>query len=308
MGILFLSLIPIVVMLLGLVPLIIVLKLVKLSHDAKRTPLTNQLLRSPGTSLQKAIDDVNDDIQTCASFIPTMGLICYSLYVSLLYFKAIKLNSASSIGMTLAVIGYAIYFSRKLYKLMIQRNKLRLGLDGEMMVGQELNQLMSLGCKVFHDFPAEDFNIDHVVVGPNGVFAVETKARAKSEKNRAKEDVRVEYNGEALKFPGWVETKPIEQARRQAQWLSKWLTSSVGEPVAVKPVLALPGWYVERTKKDDIFVINGKNPVYLAQPQDLNAALPVSAIIKISFQIEQRCRDIEPTAYRKQKKTLAEKQ
>ena len=28
---------------------------------------------------------------------------------------------------------------------------------------------------VYHDIQADQFNIDHVVVGPSGVFAVETK-------------------------------------------------------------------------------------------------------------------------------------
>jgi len=32
------------------------------------------------------------------------------------------------------------------------------------------------GYHVYHDFPAERFNIDHVVVGPAGAFAIETKA------------------------------------------------------------------------------------------------------------------------------------
>jgi hypothetical protein len=304
-ALLFPSLISLVVFSIGYIPIFTVLYFVKRSHSSKRTPLTSQLLRSPGSTLQKAIDDATDEIQTYVTFIPLMWLMGYASYISMLYLKIIKSERSVAIGILIAFVGCTIYFGYKLYKFLMHRNKLRLGLDGEMMVGQELNQLMTMGCRVFHDFPAEDFNIDHVVVGPNGVFAVETKARAKSDKNRGKDDVRVEYDGTALKFPGWQETKPIEQAKRQAQWLSKWITSSIGESIVVKPVLALPGWYVERTKKDDLFVINGKNPVYLAQPQDLKTALPATTIKIISSLIEQRCRDVEPTAYKKAKKNLA---
>ncbi|MBU1055794.1 MAG: NERD domain-containing protein [Proteobacteria bacterium] len=39
--------------------------------------------------------------------------------------------------------------------------------------------LFKVGYKVYHDFPAEKFNIDHIIIGPAGVYAVETKARQK---------------------------------------------------------------------------------------------------------------------------------
>ena len=44
----------------------------------------------------------------------------------------------------------------------------------------------------------------------------------------------------------------IEQAKRQAQWLSKWLSSAVGDLSELRPVLALPGWFVERVSGDGI--------------------------------------------------------
>ena len=35
-----------------------------------------------------------------------------------------------------------------------------------------------MGCQVLHDVPADSFNIDHVVVGLTGLFAVETKTHS----------------------------------------------------------------------------------------------------------------------------------
>ncbi|MBN1547047.1 MAG: NERD domain-containing protein [Syntrophaceae bacterium] len=58
------------------------------------------------------------------------------------------------------------------------RKNYRLGYEGEMATGQELNMLMLEGYHVFHDFPADRFNIDHIVVSPNGVIAIETKAKS----------------------------------------------------------------------------------------------------------------------------------
>jgi len=65
--------------------------------------------------------------------------------------------------------------------------------------------------------------------------------------------------------------------------------------------LALPGWFVERTKAGDVMVINGKSPHVLAKPGN-NGKLSDEPIQRVSHQLEQRCRDVEPVAYRKAKK------
>ena len=58
-----------------------------------------------------------------------------------------------------------------------------LGLKGERWVGDILNWMLKDGFEVFHDFPIEPDgrtgNIDHILVGPNGVFAIETKTYRK---------------------------------------------------------------------------------------------------------------------------------
>lgn len=44
------------------------------------------------------------------------------------------------------------------------------------------------GNRSFHDFPAgKDWNIDHVAVGPGGVFAIETKTRSKRQSTSRQE-------------------------------------------------------------------------------------------------------------------------
>lgn len=193
-------------------------------------------------------------------------------------------------------IGLVVWRSKHILNWLKRRNNLQLGLEAELAVGQELNQLMLHGCRVFHDFPAEDFNIDHIVVGPGGVFAVETKGRAKPDKGRSSYDATVVFDGSILRFPDWCEVEPLKQARRQAEWLQGWLGSAVGCVVEVKAALAIPGWFVERTKKSDVIVFSGKAPNFLAKRQ-LGAGLSEEMITRISHQIEARCRDVEPKVY-----------
>jgi hypothetical protein len=170
-----------------------------------------------------------------------------------------------------------------------------LGYEGEIAVGQELNQLMRDGYYVHHDFPAGKFNIDHIVVGTSGVFAVETKARSKPTSKDRKADAKVKYDGKCLRFPKGTDVESLDQARRQAEWLSKWLRSAVGEAVKVRPVLALPGWFVERVASGGIRVINPKNFRSIAKTKG-GINLSDQMISRIVYQLERKCRDVEPKA------------
>ncbi len=288
-----------------LVGVFILLSVVVLTYATKRmmrgrwNPLTSDLLRNPGESLRPQVDDFTFDILGLGFGLFVVPFIVYTQVVTASYLTK-KPPSLFLLIFTI-VIGLAgvSYLAVQIIKLMGKRNKLRLGLDCEMAVGQELNQLMLHGCRVYHDFPAENFNIDHVVIGPAGVYAVETKGRAKPDKVLGADGVRVVYDGKSLHFPGWSETEPIAQAKRQAQWLANWLKSAVGQPIVVKPALALPGWYIDR-KERDVVVFNSKNSSFLAKSLD-GTVMPANLIQAIAHQVEQRCRTVEPFSYRKKK-------
>lgn len=270
-------------------------------NKGRRSPLTGKLLRSPGQSLIPQINEISEKVEEVMFGLFMIPLATFAVLMGELYWGLLK-PTLGNIGMMFffALAGM-LFLARRLSRSLKRRNELRLGLDAEMAVGQELNQLMLQGCHVYHDFPAEEFNIDHVVVGPGGVFAVETKGRAKPDKGRGALDAKVVYDGEELRFPDWNETKPIDQAKRQAVWLSKWLSSAVGVPVATRPALALPGWFVERTKPGNVILFNGKNPQFLSK-SSREGQLTAEMIQRISHQLEQRCRDVEPAGYRKDKK------
>lgn len=259
----------------------------------RRRPFTQSLLRAPGQSLLNEIDELNQEIAVYAIYLFTGPLVLYSAYISLLYFEQRPLTpfGVGLLGLTCAVmIAYGLV---KLGKLLPQRRRKRLGYDGEVAVGQELNELLKKGCFVYHDFPADDFNIDHVVVGPRGVFAVETKARSKLNGKHRLQDATVEYNGRVLYFPQGTDTATIEQAKRQARWLSRWIASAVGEPIDVRAIVALPGWFVKRTSADGISVVNPKQFDSLFDHIQSRSLTP-DVIQRVVHQLEQKCRDVDP--------------
>lgn len=266
---------------------------------ARKSPFTSDFLRAPGQTLADQIEELKIDAVwdvTLAAMIPLMliSTLTTRAYISGSDFDPLIVVATIVIG-----LGVLVPLGIKVFRKGRRLRSLRLGYEGEVAVGQELNQLLAQGFRVYHDFPAGKFNVDHVVIGPTGIFAVETKARAKPNSGDGKADARVEFHGTELRFPGWKETAPIDQAVRQAEALSKWLASAVGEPVAVRPVVALPGWYVVTVKPGEVLVFNGKNyrsvfPKVLP-PKRLDDKL----IQQIAHQIEQKCRSVSPLAVRK---------
>lgn len=189
----------------------------------------------------------------------------------------------------IAGLAVALFVSFKLVRLAKRRQQLKLGLDAELAVAQSLYELMYRGYRVFHDFPADNFNIDHIAVGSNGKFAVETKGRNKPYDRNGKVQWEVQYNRRALQFPGWKEEQPVRQAKAQASWLQNWLSKAVGEDIPVQAVQALPGWYVQRTAKEGIWLGNHNNLKSLGQ-YPTGRPLTEKLVRQIEHQLDQRSR------------------
>jgi hypothetical protein len=259
----------------------------------RQPPFTRSLLRAPGQSLLREIEHLSGEIIVYVGYLCLAPMLMYALYVSRLYFyeKTPSLLDAAVLGGFVFLL--IVYCFVRLKVLLRRRRRLRLGYEGEVAVGQELNQLLRDGYHVYHDFPAGKFNIDHIVVGPKGIFAVETKARSKPDTGRGTEDATVAYNGRILQFPTGTDTESTKQTRLRAQWLSEWIGGAIGEPVAARGILALPGWFVKRTSPEGIPVVNPRQFPSLfrhIQPR----ALSEEIIARIVHQLEQKCRDVEP--------------
>lgn len=207
-------------------------------------------------------------------------------------------SSSTQLSMVAAAFGVALLIWIYLFKIFNRRidrlHALRLGYECEVAVGQELDLLMRDGFQVFHDLPAEGFNIDHIVVGASGVFAVETKGRSKRflDKNANTKAFRVAYREGELHFPGFRDSTSVQQTLRQSKWLSKWLTSAIGMEVRAEPVLILPGWFVDLKERPPIPIIASGyiNGFFTKQS---GRRLSEEQIGRIVHQLDARVRDIE---------------
>jgi len=256
-----------------------------------RRPFTREFMRLPGQSLSEKIETTKEEFDTNLLIMIFMPVIMFSMHLSQSYFGDAP-ESWSRISVSVIMVtGVVIYFLRKLIKNKKDLTKLRLGLDGEIAVAQLVDPLKRHGFYVYHDFQAHGFNIDHVLVGPNGIFAVETKARSKPDRGSNQKDSKVSFDGQQLVFPDHRESAPIEQTKRQAKWLSKWISSAVGESILVTPLLVIPGWWIDiKAKLNGFYITNGANLNFITKANN-NVLLSAQQIKQITHQLEQKCSD-----------------
>jgi hypothetical protein len=156
-----------------------------------------------------------------------------------------------------------------------------------------LNEVSEIGFRSYHDLPAEsNWNIDHVAVGPRGVFLIETKTYRRRGGKSGQAAHEVMYDGEKLQFPFSKTSQPIDQASRNAKWLSNYLNKKTGEWVDVTPLVVLPGWFGNSAKGN--FRVSVMNANYLAGfLRRQNERIQPSQVRRIMAALEDKCRDVE---------------
>jgi hypothetical protein len=251
-----------------------------------RPPTTEKSLRSPGDSLRRKIEELDDKIIELMLYVLVMPPFLIAVYVCT---KGALVTSFWLVGAIVLAVAL-FWLVCRFFVLMKQREDCRLGFHGERLVGAELNKLMLEGCQVYHDFPlTPNWNLDHIVVAPSGVYAIETKMRSKGRGTDRQKSHEVFYDGEALQYPRYRDTKSLVQARDQSERLAQFLNGELGQ-AKIKPVLALPGWYVIAKGSGDVMVLNPKM-LDEAILRDGPPALSPEQIKKISRRLEEECRE-----------------
>lgn len=282
--------------LLGIVPMFIIFGLLtwqnrRLDADERREAITTQLRNLPAASLQKRRDDLVERQVSRLVASAIIGLSAAMFVVSRRRATGLSNWNWIDTAAVVLIVGCGLYYGLLVMREMPQGRKLRQAIRAEQATAQELSASLAGDNRVIHDVMADGFNIDHVVVTLAGVFAIETKSRLKPPAGNG--SPKVKYNGKALDFGTWTETKPVEQAERQARWLANYLQKETGESAPVTAVLALPGWFVERTAPiapSRVQVINPKNSRWLFLPSGKEPLLDAAMIQRAANAIEKLAR------------------
>lgn len=224
------------------------------NSNESRSPLKAAPLRYAGQSLDEEIQRVMED-----------EVLVYLLFAGLTillalneWWRAYMSTPPHPITFTLIAVVATAYATRRMMLARRRIRTLRLARDGERIVGQFLEELREKGYRVLHDVVGEGFNIDHLLIGPKGVFTVETKTISKPARGKPE----IDYDGAQLLINGFKPDRdPVIQAKAQANWTRELIKELTGRSLSVRPTVVYPGWFVNLIPKGarhDVWVLNPK--------------------------------------------------
>ncbi len=248
------------------------------NNNAKSTVVS--LKRLPGQALRderdKLIEEQINDPLTIA-FCACVLLVLECLHV----LSPIKPNIWIGVGFALPTVLFAAY---KCFSARRKLHNIRRGEEGERIAARAIEEtLLPLGYKVIHDIQFTNnksvFNIDHLIIGKNGIFVVDTKNNAKPKKG----DAIVSYNGQRLSWNGQLHDQDeIAQVRASSNNAKEYIARKTGIELNVRPVVCAIGWFA---KSSDLY----KNPVLLVMEKTIGTVIPRVRTSRPLTEEEQRC-------------------
>jgi hypothetical protein len=250
------------------------------------SPLKGKPLRNPGQSVDEARQRLYEDrLET--PLIVACGLLGIAALEGVSWYLDTPRQPILYAGLALAAVGFLFWRAKATAP---QIRALKQAAEGERTVGQYLEKLRAEGYEVFHDIPSVGFNLDHVIIGPGGVFAIETKTWSKPSKGEA----RITFDGESLHAGGFKpDRNPVVQSKAQVSWLTGLLLESTGRKFAVRGVVLFPGWFIEpgAGTTSPIWVLNPKAlPEFLKRTP---AQLTQEDVKLASFHLSRYIRGVE---------------
>jgi hypothetical protein len=226
----------------------------KNKSDKPRSPLKGAPLRYAGQSLDEEIDRLwEDDLMPYV--VSAIFIIGFAVQE---WWKWYFNMPPHPIFISVIALIVVAYVSRKFILVRRKIRTLRMARDGERVVGQFLEGLRENGYRVLHDIVGDNFNIDHLLIGPKGVFTIETKTMSKPARGKPE----IDYDGTQILVNGFKPDRdPVVQAKAQAHWIKELVKELTGKSITVRPAVVYPGWFINQTHKEikrEVWVLNPK--------------------------------------------------
>ena len=258
-------------------------------------PENLKLLRMPGEYLWQRVPDNDESDPQWLLLVMLVPLVAGAAVLQVV--SKLQLSLATRSVVTVIALAFSLLLCVRWYQGRLQRRADDyLGFFGERYVAECLDPLKAQGWFIFHDIPcvggAGPFNLDHVALGPGGVWVVETKTRRKGRTRPGRKEHEVVFDGAQIIWPWWEETESLKQAADNAHWLRELIEKLTGKAFDVAAVLTFPGYYVIERRLGPVRVVNPK-----LLPQVLvargNSVLSDADIDLIRRQLEEKCRNVE---------------
>lgn len=268
----------------------------RLRSRHRRPPVEFRLLRGPGELSLRTLRRLEANLPVLLLLGVTLPLLAG---LGLLLYVATLGGSAQFTTAVLGALGLLVGLflgGRHLLKQLNLRRDLELRYLGERAVAEELAPLLPLGYRMFHDVAIHGvdskLDLDHVLVGPNGITVIEAETRRREPKKGAAQQHEVSFDGKQLIWPWGPDRDTVADVETEAASFTKWLLQTTGYRVPAVAVLTLPGWWIAITGRGIVTVVNHKQVLSTVTERTAELLAP-EQIERICRELENHCRDVE---------------
>jgi hypothetical protein len=245
-----------------------------------RFPVEGPLRRLPGQSIREERERLFDD-KVMGYFFAVLGTWLLAIWQWIYWWTGSKPSPGFVTVVASIVTIYCVY---RIWRLYPEFRNLNLGEKGERRVSEVLRTLRDRNYVTFDDLLLEGVNVDHVLVGPGGVFAIETKTYSVFGNGIA----GIAANGE-LHLSGRPALKDaLNQARSSAALISAEVKRWTTREVWVTPIVILPGWRTDPPKSETTVIVLNEETIaefFKTRPEKLD-----------TFEIREICSHLDRSA------------
>ena len=147
----------------------------------------------------------------------------------------------------------ALLAAYRLASNILFRHEVKLRRDANIAIGHQLHKLAAGAGRTYHEVQTSDGIIDHMIVGPNGVYAVTVFAR------RALKNGTVSLRDNELHFEPGGFTFSIVAANTNIASLEREFRRLLDHRVRIRSVIAVPGWDIGEQGSEEHLLVNERN-------------------------------------------------
>lgn len=252
----------------------------------RRPSLPGEGIRTePGDHFRRQLRDT--DVRTAAHL--AAGFVLLSVFVALFFAGTERWwSDLPPWGWWLVSLFLALVAAGEVHVLLglwQARRRAARSLDAHIATAQRLEYVAARGNYLFHSVPVGDGCIDHVVLGPNGVYAVHV-IDGPPGRDRA---ARLERGSVVLGNDGnGAERLPLGRWRQLVNRLARELEPGLGRALTIRSVIVVPGRDVTAADEGDVLLVNQGGLTMMTGWRDQHAFLLDEEVESLERALSQR--------------------
>ena len=191
------------------------------------------------------------------------------------------------LGFLILTLFFALY---EISKTVMERREVRFLRDANVAIGHQLHRISSGNTRVYHDVATDAGIVDHVVVGPSGVYAINVVAY------KARKAGHARLDGNTLFFPGSDAGLSVANIAEKSARLEKEFRQLLDHKVRVRSVIATPGWDIGEQSSELHLLVNERNIAMLRGWRDNSDHLMNDDVESLQNELTAKCRRVSAPA------------